>query len=105
MIIDGKDLQVSELSLNQCLSIMLIASYLYYIRYQSVITDYEFDAIAVRLRGNWGDVTHPHKHLVSVGNLRAGSLFDFGFEDYPLIVKGAAEDWLRVLESGKVAGD
>jgi hypothetical protein len=82
-----------------------MASYLYYMRYNSIINDHEFDAIAVRLRDNWDSVTHPHKTLVSIGNLRAGSLFDFALEDYPLIVRGAAEDWLRASENGKVAGD
>jgi len=105
VVINGEHYTVSELPLNQCLSIFMIASYLYYIRFHSIITDHEFDEISQKLLHNWDDVTHVHKHLVSVDDLRAGSLFNFGEDDYPLIVRGSADMWVREAEEGKVAGD
>jgi hypothetical protein len=37
--------------------------------------------------------------------LKAGTLFGLRDEDYPLIVKAAADMWLRENQFGKVAGD
>jgi len=80
---------------NQALSKYLMASYLYYIRFQSVIPDHEYDHLARFLLEHWDAVEHQHKYLVLPEDLQAGTLFGLSDEKYPLMVKGAAEMWLR----------
>ena len=83
----------------------LMASYLYYIRYQSVMPDSEYDELAKYLLEHWDTFEHLHKHLVTPEDLKAGTLFRLRDEDYPLIVKGAADMWVRDSETGKMAGE
>lgn len=90
----------------QMLARFLMASYAYYIRYQSLMPDQEFDKLALDLKECWDDFEHMHKHLVTIEDLNAGSLFAMREEDYPLMVRGAAEMWIRESEENKQhAGD
>lgn len=102
-MIQGKEL--STLTPRQALQAFLMCSYLYYIRYQSVVGDEDYDGLSKLLRECWGGLEHPHKALVTLEDLAAGSLYKLREEDYPMIVKQAAEIWLRDSEEGKVAGD
>lgn len=61
----------------------LIHSYLYYILYQSVITDYEFDALCVRLLHDYPTLNHQYKYLFNEDDLRAGTGHQIKEEDYP----------------------
>jgi len=79
----------------------LMASYAYYIRYASVMPDAEYDMLAKVLRTAWPYFDHQHKHLVTLEDLNAGTLFRLKEEDYPMIVKQAAEMWIRKTEEGK----
>lgn len=84
----------------------LMASYTYYIRYASVMPDAEYDQLAKMLRTSWPYFDHQHKHLVTLEDLNAGTLFRLKEEDYPEIVKQAAEIWIRESEESKShAGD
>lgn len=87
------------------MSAFLMASYLYYIRFQSVITDPEYDMLTQVLLENWNNFEHMHKHLATREDLKAGTLYALGEDKYPLIVKGAADLWLRASQEGKMAGD
>lgn len=89
----------------QMLAQFLMASYLYYIRFQSPMSDAEFDKLTRDLKECWDDFEHRHKYLVTREDLNAGTLFALSEEDYPLIVKGAADMWLRELNEDKQAGD
>lgn len=88
----------------EALSKYLMASYLYYIRYQSVMPDVEYDELSKYLMEHWDTFEHMHKHLVTQEDLQAGTLFALADGDYPLIVKGAAEMWLRDV-ADKEAGE
>lgn len=98
-------MNLSELSPRQALQAFLMCSYLYYIRYQSVVPDSEFDGLSKLLREHWAGFEHQHKHLVTLEDLAAGSLYKLREDDYPMMVKQGAEMWLRESEQGKVAGD
>jgi len=89
----------------QALQKYLMASYLYYIRYQSVMPDSEYDEMAKVLLEQWDMFEHQHKHLVTPEDLKAGTLFRLRDEDYPLIVKCAADMWLREHGKDKMAGE
>lgn len=89
----------------QALQKYLMASYLYYIRYQSVMPDSEYDALAKQLLEQWDTFDHAHKFLVTPEDLKAGTLYSLKDEQYPMIVKCAADIWLRESECGKMAGD
>lgn len=82
----------------------LMASYLYYVRFQSVMPDAEYDLLAKDLLEAWDNFEHYHKHLVTIEDLRAGTLFRLKDKDYPEIVKQGAEIWLRGHQDGKMAG-
>lgn len=93
------------MTLKQDLQKFLMASYLYYTRFQSPIPDAEYDAICKRLLAQWDDFEHQHKYLVTPDDLRAGTLYTLSEDDYPMMVRQAAEMWLREGERGKKAGD
>lgn len=71
---------------------ILMASFLYYCcpREPVLYSDSQFDGMMKLLGEKWGEVTHVHKHLITEGNIAAGSLFNLRWEDYPGIVKHAA---------------
>jgi len=91
----------AERVLKKSLQKYLMASYLYYIRYQSVMPDAEYDQLAKDLLEGWNNFKHQHKHLVSKEDLKAGTLFALKDDDYPLMVKAAADLWLRSVEETK----
>ena len=79
----------------QVLQRCLMASYAYYYRFCSVIEDEEFDAMMASLVKHWDDFEHPHKSLLEIEDLKAGTAFTIKFEDYPQVIKQAAEMWIR----------
>ena len=70
----------------------LIASYSYYHLNSPfpVMTDEEYDGIAKELLESWDTFEHHHKYLVSIDDLKCGSLFAVKEEYYPRIVKMCA---------------
>ena len=98
--IKGKNHTVDSLTLGQCLQVYLMTSYQYYHRYNSLISDGDFDAIGKRLLSSWEDFEHQHKHLVSLCDLKAGTLFALPSKQYPTVVVVASDDWARDQYSG-----
>jgi len=72
----------------------LMASYAYYCRDESLMSDTQYDADAKLLQKYWDQFDHQHKHLVTFEDLEAGSLFKLRQSDYPLMVINAAEYWI-----------
>lgn len=68
----------------------LMASYLYYVHDLSLLSDDLYDEMAKDMLRCWGDLKHPHKHLITVDHLQAGSLYNLGELDYPLMTRCAA---------------
>ena len=84
------------------ISMYLMCAYSYYVEDDSIVPDYLFDEMAVWLLANWGDLTHPHKHLISEDDLKAGTYLG----EYPLQVKGAVNHYRRyVLGETKIVGE
>lgn len=79
----------------------LMTSYLYYHRGESVISDALFDEICERLKLAIPELTHPHKDLIDLEALDAGTGFHLAEDDYPQMVKFSALNVLRKLQTGQ----
>jgi len=77
-------------SLNRCVAIYLVASYMYYKLDSSILKDTEFDAICQRLLYEWDDITHQHKKYLNKESLKAGTGFDIDFISLPTIISMTA---------------
>jgi len=69
---------------------VLSASYLYYVRDASLLSDGLFDRLMRAMQNSWPLISHPHKYLITESDLEAGSLHQLRPEDYPSIVKSSA---------------
>lgn len=76
----------------------LMAAYTYYHLDESLMPDADFDTLAKRLLANYDKVEHRHKHLITVDELRGGTLL-LPLDKYPEITKDSA---VRLLPRKKV---
>ena len=77
---------------------VLMASYLYYHKNTSILSDPLFDWMCKTMALNWGTFeTHSHAHLITPIDLHAGSLYRLREQDYPTITKDTAEMLARRL--------
>lgn len=81
-----------ESDLNLGVPWYLMASYAYYELDAPFLSDAAFDKLAKHLLRRWPLVRHRHKHLITEGDLEAGSLLT---RDFPEIVKGATLDLIH----------
>lgn len=75
---------------NLLVAYFLIASYLYYVRDVSIISDGLFDEICETLTLHWDDVEHPHKHIIDREALKAGSGYYITHDKYPGMTRASA---------------
>lgn len=70
----------------------LTASYIYYLHPSArpITTDAVFDWCCKRLIAQWDTIIHPHKHLIKLDDLEAGTGFALREHDYPRIVVSVA---------------
>ena len=73
----------------------LMCSYAYYIEDDPLVSDEEFDQLAQFILENYDAIDHPHKSLVTISDLEAGTYLG----DYPAIVKGAVRSWRTLANS------
>ena len=71
------------------LSMYLMGAYAYYVEDDPIMSDWDFDLLAKTLLDNYDSIEHPHKHLVTKDDLRAGTYLG----EYPEIVKGALTNY------------
>lgn len=69
---------------------ILMASYLYYIKSFSILSDAYYDRLCKRLLESYETIVHRHKLLITISDLAAGSLYSLAEEEYPSITKEAA---------------
>lgn len=70
----------------------MIHSYLYYVLDETLISDGEFNQMCQQLILDWDKLEHPHKHLVTLEDLKAST---GAFIKFPKMVEGAAYQVLR----------
>ena len=85
-------LGIDMLHKNQLVPYYLMSSYLYYHCDKQVLNDDEYDALAKRLLDEWDSVEHMHKHLITQGDLTAGTGYAI---KYTNMIKNAAIRWHR----------
>lgn len=73
------------------ISMYLMAAYSYYVEDDSIIGDWQFDLLAQWLLEHIDDLTHPHKHLLTKDDLRAGTYLG----EYPERVKLSLNQYRR----------
>lgn len=67
----------------------LMAAYAYYEEDEPILSDGVFDGMAKTMLEQWDTIEHWHKDLITVEDLKAGSLL---LKEYPNRVKGAVEN-------------
>ena len=93
----------SGLGPNVRLAWFLAASFAYYHRGESLLSDTLFDQIAKDLLRDWHAVDHPHKRLVREADLKAGTLYALPERKYPAITRGAAHVLIGELRRAECA--
>lgn len=79
------------------ISFYLAASYLYYRKDISILSDSCYDGICKWLLKNIDNLEHTNHNLVDKEALKAGTAYHIREEDYPLRVKVSAEGLARDL--------
>ena len=67
----------------------LMCAYAYYVEDNPLISDGDFDELSKFILNNYDSIEHPHKYLVTKGDLEAGTYLG----EYPQMVKGAVKSW------------
>ena len=67
----------------------LMGAYAYYVEDEPIISDWDFDMLAKHILENYDNIQHPHIHLLTKDDLKAGTYLG----EYPLIVKGALNEY------------
>ena len=65
----------------------LMMSYAYYEEDKPIASDSTFDKVSKLMLENWKKIKHPHKKLINLDNLKAGTYFG----KYPTIEKDTLE--------------
>jgi hypothetical protein len=87
---DNAAMTVIRGNINMVVPWYLMASYLYYHRDFSLLSDTLFDQLCVTLDQRWEDISHTHKHVIDRRDLAAGSCL-LPLDAFPSITRGAAE--------------
>ena len=72
----------------------LMASYAYYELGLHIMSDAEFDSIAIALDKHWDDVEHMHKHLITKDMLATSSGYSIAYTN---MIKYATRDYIGSL--------
>jgi hypothetical protein len=87
-----------ERSINMTVPWFLITCYAYYHLNESLLTDEYFDSMCATMIKRWKQIQHPHKSLVDLNQLAAGSGFTLQRKQYPGMARGAAELLIREMK-------
>lgn len=87
----GVDIRV--LPLAKLVNVWAMASYAYYERDISLISDSDYDWICKTLLGNLDQIDHQHSYLLDDESLKAGTAYHI--KDWPGMVIGGAEMWIE----------
>lgn len=79
----------------------LMSCYLYYKRDVSIISDSKFDRLCQKLYENFDKLQHPHKWLLSKESLKAGTGYEFDWDNPPTEQHRLA--FQRIIQAAKLA--
>lgn len=80
----------------------LMASYTYYHHDISLLSDELYDKMSRELSEKWDSISHMHKHLITLDDLRAGSLYALPEDRYPLMTRYAAAHLVNTSGLGRI---
>lgn len=74
----------------------LILSYAYYIMNETIVSDYLYDQICLRLKDaiETFSIDHRHMHLCDISRLEEGTAFHLTEEEYPRIAESSAKSMI-----------
>lgn len=102
-LIYTKNLTAECLDVQQLVPYYLMASYLYGVCDESIMSDFEFDKLGRRLNIEWDMISHPHKSIICRDSCDFTGHSDLE-KKYPLMVVGAARSYWRELEKRSLCG-
>ena len=79
---------------------ILIASYAYYIKFESLFDDSDFDKICLYALREYDNIQSNYKHLVTKEALQAGSCYHLKYDDYPPRISYIADEIIRASFTG-----
>lgn len=71
---------------NSIIPWLLICSYCYYIKDESIVEDTLYDSMCKKLLSEWDSLSHKWKSLITKGDMSAGSMFAMKEDHYPRAV-------------------
>ena len=80
---------------NMLVPYYLMLSYAYYVQDDPIVSDGFYDKLARKLLKEYDTIEHRHKHVISKGDLEAGSFLG----EYPSIIEGALNNFRKGLQS------
>ena len=83
MTCDQKAREDFKINPSSCIAWYLMASYAYYVKDESLLSDETFDKLCKHIYDNWDSLNHKLKHLVPKESLTAGTGFDVEFYKFP----------------------
>lgn len=95
MNLDDMARQSFKSSPNTVISWYLIASYCYYCRYESILSDEVYDKMCKYMLDNFDKLEHVNKNLVDKAALLAGTAYQLKVDDYPLRVRVVGEQMIE----------
>lgn len=91
ILLDYKVSAAIEENQNMLVPFYLMCSYAYYKLDQPIISDHLFDNMSKRLLENYDEIEHWHKHLITRGDLEAGTYLG----EYPERVINGLSHFIR----------
>ena len=83
-------------SIHRAIPWFLMACYAYEVRDSPIISDACFDKLGEDIRTRWGEINHPHKHLIlNMSDIWKPSTINVDMAHLPLITKDAAEHLIQ----------
>tara|TARA_R100001510_G_C7511164_1_gene110750 strand:+ start:232 stop:516 length:285 start_codon:yes stop_codon:yes gene_type:complete len=74
-------------NISMSVPLYLMMSYAYYEEDKPIASDSTFDKVSKLMLENWKKIKHPHKKLINLDNLKAGTYLG----KYPTIVKDTVD--------------
>lgn len=80
----------------------LMASWLYYVHDESLMTDEAYDHCCVRLDAEWEQITHPHRCWIDRASLSATTGYTIDYRRLPQIIEHAARHLLLTRQGRRL---
>ena len=94
--------KIETLPINLIVSYYLMSCFLYYELDLNVLSDYEFNILCKRLINEYNTITHMHKKLIDVDELKASTGYTL---TYTRLIKHASIIWYEQALDNKIPSD